>query len=73
MVNMPDLGARETAGQVVADTREDKRVLDEHLGLFFPNRVEFVVFDMFLAPFTFSDGGCAVGQRYLLSLGTLVD
>lgn len=40
----------------------------------FPNRVEFVVFDMLLAPFTFSDGGCAVGQRYLLFvLGTLVD
>lgn len=38
------------------------------MGLFFPNRVEFVVFDMFLAPFTFGDGGCAVGQRYLLSL-----
>lgn len=35
----------------------------------------FVVFDMFLAPFTFSDGGCAVVQRYLLSfvLRTLVD
>lgn len=35
------------------------------LDFVFPNRVEFVVFDMFLA--SFSDGECAVGQRYRLS------
>lgn len=43
-----------------------KRVPDEHLGLTFPDRVDFVAHDWFPPPFTLHDGGCILGQRNLL-------
>lgn len=47
-------------------SRKRERLLDEYLGFFFPERIEFVTFDRFLVPFTLNAGGYAVGSRYLL-------